>query len=168
MRRAALFLLLALAACSGKGPSGGNAAAPQDLESAAIERGLVSDPKDSEIVGLYARDTDRICIVRQGYGYRIGAYVDYGDRITCSGSGQVSRVGSTLHVELGQGAACSFDARFEGDKILFPGQLPDGCAKFCARRASFAGLEVARLSESVAEAQAMRDSRGRLLCGDGS
>ncbi len=83
----ALALALLLAGCSGAQQPAGNAQVPQDLESAAIERGMVRDPKDSEIAGLYARDTDRVCIVGDESGYRIGAFVDYGDRITCSGSG---------------------------------------------------------------------------------
>ena len=163
MRAAAGLLLLALAACSGG--QGGNAQAPQDLESAAIERGLVRDPDDSDLTGLYARDTDRICIARTGSTYRIGAFVDYGDRITCSGTGTVERDGETLRVALGKDG-CSFDAQYDGDRIKFPGVLPDACKALCARRASFTGLEVTRLSESAAEAAAMRDAGGRRLCGD--
>lgn len=165
--RAALALLLLLGACSGGKPAE-NAAAPQDLESAAIERGLVRDPRDTEIAGLYARDTDRVCIVPDGQGYKIGAFVDYGDKITCSGSGTVTRVGEKLRIELGGGDGddkCGFNARFDGDKIYFPGNVPDACAKLCARRASYAGLEVSRMSESIAEASAMRDSAGKPLCG---
>ncbi|NML05187.1 hypothetical protein [Sphingomonas sp. G-3-2-10] len=163
--RAVFALLLLLAGCSGDAVVQ-NAAEPQDLEKAAIERGLVRDPKDTEIAGLYARDTDRVCIVPDGNGYKIGAFVDYGDKITCSGSGTVSRVGEVLRVEMGEGEEkCGFDARFEGDKILFPGNVPDTCSKLCAKRASYAGLEVSRISESEAEAAAMRDSRGRSLCG---
>lgn len=162
--KAALALVLLLAGCSG-GQTQRNQAQSQDLEGAAIERGLVRDPKDTEIAGLYARDTDRICIVPSKDGYRIGAYVDYGERITCSGTGDVTRVGEVLHIRLGDNEACSFDARFDGDHIRFPGALPQGCASFCARRASYAGLEVSRLSESTAEASAMRDATGRRLCG---
>jgi hypothetical protein len=156
-------LLLLLAACSGGGSE--RAQAPQDLEKAAIERGLVRNPADSEIAGLYARDTDRICIVPTTIGYKIGAFVDYGDGITCSGSGTASRVGETLHIELGEGEACGFDAKFNGEKITLPGALPEGCNKLCNRRASYAGLEVSRLSESAAEAAAMRDANGKRLCG---
>jgi hypothetical protein len=159
--------LLLLSACtSSKAPE--NAAVPEDLEKAAIERGMVRDPRDTEIAGLYARDTDRVCIVPDGQGYKIGAFVDYGDKITCSGSGTVARVGEKLRIELGSGEGedkCGFNARFDGDKIYFPGNVPDACAKLCARRASYAGLEVARMSESTAEAAAMRDSAGRQLCG---
>ncbi|MET0309694.1 MAG: hypothetical protein ABW023_13385 [Sphingomonas sp.] len=163
--RPALALLLLLGACTGSQPRQ-NAAQPQDLESAAIERGMVRDPRDTEVTGLYARDTDRICVVPAKDGYRIGAYVDYGERITCSGTGSATRVGEVLHIRLGDKDACSFDARFDGDHIRFPGAVPEGCASFCARRASYAGLEVARLSESAAEATAMRDAVGRRLCGE--
>jgi hypothetical protein len=165
MKRIAVALLLALAACGGG--TSQNAAAPQDLESAAIERGLVSDPRQNDIAGLYARDTDRVCIVPDGQGYKIGAFVDYGDRITCSGTGQVRRAGETLRIELGPEGEerCGFDAKFDGEKIQFPGNVPDSCAKLCARRASFAGLDVTRMSESAAEARAMRDPSGRALCG---
>ena len=161
----AFALVLLLTACSGGGQGSGNAQAPQDLESAAIERGLVRDPDDSDLTGLYARDTDRICVVRKGSDYRMGAYVDYGDRITCSGSGTVERSGETLKVTLGKDG-CNFEAQYDGDRIKFPGALPEACKKLCARRASFTGLEAARLSESAAEAAAMRDSSGRRLCGD--
>ncbi|WP_404339171.1 hypothetical protein AB2M62_07950 [Sphingomonas sp. MMS12-HWE2-04] len=164
MRRAAFFAALLLTGCSGGKPAQPSGQ-PQDLESAAIERGMVRDPDDSSIEGLYARDTDRVCIVKAGSGYRIGAYVDYGDRITCSGSGTVTRGGEALHVELG-GADCNFDAHFDGERIRFPGSVPAACAKLCARRAAFSGLDVARLSESAAEAAAMRDSSGKRLCGE--
>ena len=161
MRALPLPLLLALAACSGGQSAGQNAAAPQDLESAAIERGLVHDPEDS--------DTDRICIVRRGDEYRIGAFVDYGERITCSASGKVTRAGETLRVAFDGGdkerEGCGFDARFDGDTIRFPGNVPDACSKLCAQRASWAGLEVERLSESGAEAAALRDPVGKPLCG---
>ena len=155
-------MLLALAACSESAPQ--NVTQPQDLESAAIERGLVRDPKDTEIVGLYARDTDRICVLHSAGEYRIGAFVDYGDGITCSGAGSVTRAGERLHLRLSD--ACSFDARLEGDKLAVPGALPDGCKALCSQRASFAGLEVSRMSESAAEAEAMRDASGKRLCGD--
>lgn len=166
MKRAGLLLTLVLAACSGGEAPANKAEKPQDLEKAAIERGLVRNPADTDVAGLYARDTDRICIVPdEELGYRIGAFVDYGDRITCSGSGRASRVGESLHIEFGEDGSCSFDAKYDGDKIAFPGALPDGCNKFCAKRASYAGLEVIRLSESAAEAAAMRDANGKRLCG---
>lgn len=158
------LLLLGLTACSGGEGAANRSDAAQDLESAAIERGLIRDPADSEVAGLYARDTDRVCVVRDGLAYRVGAFVDYGEGITCSGSGALARSGGSLRIELGDGA-CSFTARFDGETIRFPGALPDECKRLCNQRASFAGLDVNRLSDSEAEARAMRDPGGRRLCG---
>jgi hypothetical protein len=160
---ALLVVLATLASCPPRPHAGTEVSGAPDLETAAIARGLVADPDDVELTGLYARDTDRICIVRDGLRYRIGAFVDYGDGITCSGAGRVTRSGESLRIELGDGG-CSFTARFDGERIVFPGRLPDACARLCARRASFAALEASRLSESASEAAAMRDSRGRLPC----
>ncbi len=158
--------MLLLAACSGN--PGSNTAAPQDLESAAIERGLVRDPSDTSVTGLYARDTDRVCVIRKGDAYRIGAFVDYGDGISCTGTGTATRAGETLSVRLkGKGGTtCAFDARFDGDRITFPANVPAECARFCGPRASFAALDVDRLSESAAEARALRSAEGTRLCSD--
>lgn len=164
MRRAALLAMLALAACSkpAQQQAGPSTSPGADLERAAVAAGVVPDPQDSDITGLYARDTDRVCIVPASVGYRIGAFVDYGENQTCSGSGTVTRVGDRLHVELG--TDCSFEAKFDGDRITFPPQVPDTCQKLCGGRASFAALEPERLSDAVSEASTMRDAKGRLLC----
>jgi hypothetical protein len=166
MKCIGLLFALLLAACSGGSQPANKAQPPEDLEKAAIERGLVRNPADTDLTGLYARDTDRICIVPDAeLGYKVGAFVDYGDRITCSGTGRASRVGEAVHIEFGNDGSCSFDARYDGDRIAFPGALPDGCNKYCAKRASYAGLEATRLSELSAEAAAMRDANGKRLCG---
>ncbi len=167
MKRAAAALFLLLAACSGGG-TGNQSATPQDLESAAVERGLVRNPEDTDLTGLYARDTDRVCVVPKGDSYRIGAFVDYGDGLSCTGTGTVTRSGETLAVTLtGKGGiTCSFDARFDGEHIRFPANIPPGCAKFCGPRASFAALDAERLSGSAAEARALRSAEGKRLCGD--
>lgn len=161
---AALFLL---AACSGGG-NGNQSATPQDLESAAIERGLVRDPAETDLTGLYARDTDRVCVVQKRDSYRIGAFVDYGEGLSCTGVGTVTRSGETLAVTLigKNGVTCSFDARFDGEHIRFPATVPPECAKFCGPRASFAALDAERMSGSAAEARALRSAEGKRLCED--
>lgn len=158
---AAVFVL---GACSSE-PAIENLSTAADLESAAIERGLVRDPDATAIVGLYARDTDRVCIVPDGRGLRIGAFVDYGDDVTCSGAGSLTRSGERLRVDLGAG--CAFDARYDGERIGFPAAMPAACANLCAKRASFAALEAVRLSDSQSEARAMRDADHKLLCRTG-
>lgn len=162
MRAGAPLAALLLAACSGGDAP--NAQQPQDLESAAIERGLVSDPTARDIAGVYARDTDRLCIVPQGEGYRVGVTVDYGDGNACTASGTLRRSGGRLRVRLGEGETCSFTARIDSAAIRFPGVLPDGCKSFCRGRATLTAIEAARMSDSAAEAAATRDAAGRQLC----
>ncbi|MHA6719266.1 hypothetical protein ACX40Y_07410 [Sphingomonas sp. RS6] len=164
-RRLLLAAVLALGGC-GQGRQPSDPPRSPNLEQAAIARGLVSDPAARQITGLFTRDTDRVCIVKQAQAYRIGAVVDYGDGIGCSARGSVSRSGDALRIVLGEDDGCTFAARFDGERIRFPGALPAGCARFCRRRASFTGLQVSRLSESDAEARAMRDPGGRALCQD--
>lgn len=156
----------ALAACSGG--SDKQPAAPPDLETAAVERGLVRDSGDGDVTGLYARDTDRVCVVRQGGGYRVGVFADYGDGLSCSGRGTAARSGGGLAIELRakDGTACAFEAKFDGERIGFPANLPETCKKLCGPRASLAALDVERLSESAAEAGALRTAEGERLCDD--
>ncbi|WP_404370269.1 hypothetical protein AB5I39_01615 [Sphingomonas sp. MMS24-J45] len=169
MKRAALAAALLLAACGrDDGAPPVATATPQGLEAAAIQAGLIPDPASTDVTGLYARETDRVCIVPSATAYRIGIFVDYDEQQNCGGSGTVSHDRETLHVTLGEaGGECSFDARFEGDRIVFPASLPEACQKICIGRASVAALDVTRLSASVSEASTLRDAKGRLLCSGG-
>jgi hypothetical protein len=167
VKLAPLLALLLMAGCSGDAAPTSNASAATGLEAAAIEAGVIPDPGNTDITGLYARDTDRVCIVPSASAYRIGVFVDYGDRISCGGSGTVTRVGEKLQLEFDGTDGCSFEARFEGDRIAFPGRLPDACQKLCTQRASMAALDVGRLSDSVSEASTLRDGKGKLLCSSG-
>lgn len=162
-----LFALALLAGCSQQSqqPAATPPTPASELEAAAIEAGVVADPNSTDIVGLYARDTDRVCIVPSATAYRIGVFVDYGDDQACSGSGVVDHVGEQLSVNFPATPGCTFDARFEGDHIVFPATVPEACAKLCQQRASLAALTVDRLSDSVSEASTLRDAKGRLLCG---
>ncbi|AOH84894.1 hypothetical protein AWL63_13930 [Sphingomonas panacis] len=165
MRRALALAVLLVAGCSRAEPvAESNAAAPTGLEAAAIEAGVIADPKSADITGLYTRETDRVCIVPTPKAYQIGVFVDYGDQQHCSGLGSVTRAGETLHLDFSDADGCAFDARFEGDRIVFPGSVPEACRKLCSERASIAGLAVDQLSDAASEAATLRDSRGRLLC----
>jgi hypothetical protein len=167
MRRLAGLALLMLAACGPHGERSGarNATTPPDLETAAITAGVIPDPASSDITGLYARDTDRLCVVPAQLNFRIGAFVDYGPGQSCSAVGTASRSGEALHVRFDGADGCEFDARYEGDRIVFPGAVPGACARLCSGRASLAALDAALLSNSLSEASAMRDGRQKLLCG---
>lgn len=169
MIRAALCALatalFAVSACSEELTPAPDTKPASDLETAAIAAGVIPDPQSADLTGLYARDTDRVCIVPGRQDFRIGAYLDYGDRQGCSGTGSAKRAGESLRISFDAAPGCEFDARFEGDRIVFPGQLPPGCARLCEGRASLAAVDVERLSDSPAEAGTLRDPRGRLLCG---
>ncbi|WP_245968185.1 hypothetical protein [Hephaestia caeni] len=164
---AALLALALLAGCSDRADeaSVANAGAGGDLEAAAIAVGVIPDPASTDPTGLYARATDRICVLPAPQDFIIGIDMDYGDGQHCTASGTARREGELLRVTLAGNEGCGFDARFEGDRIVLPGTLPKGCAHYCTGRASLAGMEADRLSDSAAEARAMRDAKGRLLCG---
>lgn len=164
----ALGVALFLAGCHRGAPDPSAAPAPQGLEAAAIAAGVIPDPASTDLTGVYATGNDRICIVPNAQAYRIGVFVDYDETQNCGASGVVTRDGDTLRVTLGAegDSGCSLDARFEGDRIVFPARVPDRCQQACRGRASIAALDVMRLSESAAEAATVRDARGRLLCGD--
>lgn len=159
--RIALVALLLLAGCAQEADVTNEGGAA--LERAAIAAGVVRDPQGTALAGLYARDTDQVCIVAAGDGYRIGASVDYGDQ-GCSAAGRAVREGERLRITLDGAAGCSFEARLDGERIIFPGAVPAGCDVLCNGRASLAALEADLLSEAAAEAATMRDRRGRELC----
>lgn len=168
MRAALALAAMLVAGCSRAAPeTERTAAAPTGLEAAAIAAGVIADPERADITGLYARETDRVCIVPAPNAYRIGVFVEYSEQQHCSAIGSVARTGETLHVAFPDAEGCTFDARFEGDRIVFPGSVPEACRAVCSQRASLAGLVVDQWSDTASEAATLRDSRGRLLCSSG-
>ncbi len=132
------------------------------LESAAVRAGLVTDPASAPVIGSYASDGDRICVLPgEGGRLRVGVVADYGEGQRCFGRGEATRSGGSLEVALG---ACRLTARVDGERITFPAALPDECDALCTGRATLAAVDVERLSGSVSEAAAMRDVRGRPVC----
>jgi hypothetical protein len=166
LRRGGMLVFGAvLTACHSQPTQPAANATPSSLEVAAIAAGVIDDPSTIDPTGLYARDRDKLCVVPSATAFRVGVYIDYGDGYSCSGSGEATRAGETLHVELTSAPGCAFDATFDGERIAVPGRLPDACQRACTSRASLAGLSVEKLSDSPSEAGALRDGRGRLLCG---
>lgn len=160
MRRV-LLLALMLGGC-GREPATAVADSPgARLEAAAETAGIVPDP-NAPLQGSWARDTDRVCVVGTEKTARIGVSVDYGEDQACAASGTVERSADALKLAFG---ACKFDARFDGDRIVFPAELPEACESLCTGRASLAALTVDRLSESRSEAATVRSTKGKLLCG---
>ena len=152
------MLALLLAACGAEQPTDTPGAR---LETAARARGMVADPNGS-LVGSWASESDRLCVVPTGDRLRVGALVYYGDGQGCAASGEATRKGDRLRIGFG---ACRVEARFDGERIIFPAELPRACEAACVGRASLTALTVTRQSESVSEAATLRAPNGRLLCG---
>ncbi|MDQ2877673.1 MAG: hypothetical protein M3R41_01175 [Pseudomonadota bacterium] len=165
MRRCATIGVIALLAGCHRHDDPAPARQATGLEAAAIQAGVIADPGDADISGLFAREGDKVCVMPSAKAFRIGASVDLDERQHCSASGTVTHDGEALHVVLDGADGCRFDARYEGDRIVFPGRVPDACQKLCTGRASFAALAVDRLSTSASEAATLQDRDGRLLCG---
>ncbi|WP_375428124.1 hypothetical protein [uncultured Sphingomonas sp.] len=163
MRRVLVLALLAGGCGQARAPEA-TTGAGAELERAAVAAGLVPDPVRASIVGAWARDNDRVCVVptKAGRG-RIGVVLDYGEGNDCVAAGAVRRTGDRLRVDLG---ACRIDARFDGERIAFPAEVDEACARFCRGNASLAALSVERVSGSAAEAATLRAPSGRLLCAD--
>jgi hypothetical protein len=159
MKRA-LLLALVLSGC-GQEPSRAVAdSAGARLEAAAETAGIVPDP-NAPLQGSWARDTDRVCVVGTEKTSRIGVSVEYGEDQGCTASGTVERSGDALKLVFG---TCKFDAKFDGDRIVFPAEMPEACESLCTGRASLAAVTVDRISESRSEASTLRSSAGKLLC----
>ncbi|WP_293877405.1 MULTISPECIES: hypothetical protein [unclassified Sphingomonas] len=157
-----MLVLAALVTGCGAPPQAAQDSAGARLEAAAEQAGLVADPARASLVGSWALDTDRVCVVPGASGaYRIGVSIDYGEGQGCAASGSARRGGDRVAVTLG---ACHFDARFEGDRIVFPATVPAACDRHCTGRASLAALAVEHLSASVSEAETLRSPGGKLLC----
>lgn len=162
--RVALLITLAamIAGCdSGDGDGAPSVNAGAAIEAAAIAQQLVPPPGAASPTGVYARETDRVCVVPANDRYRIGVTIDYGDGIGCTARGMLAQSGSALRIELGD---CAFDAQLQADEIVFPARVPATCARLCRGRASLSALRATRLSGTIAEAQLLRGSRGELLC----
>ncbi len=164
---AALLSAALLASCHQRHAAPGHGDTPGDrLEAAAQSAGIVTEPARADPIGLYGRDNDRLCVVPgAARAYRIGALVRFDDGQGCITRGTATRSGDRLDMIL-DGEPCRFAARFEGDRIVLPAELPAGCDRRCTGRASLAALDVERLSDGTAEAAAQVDGKDNQLCGD--
>ena len=158
--RLAILIALVLAGCQRAQPRADSPGSR--LEAVAMARGLAPDPTHLSPIGSWAADTDHLCVTPADHVLRIGAVIDYGDGQGCAASGSAEQRGDQLRVSFGE---CRFDARFDGDRIAFPAELPAPCVKACTGRASLAALTVERLSDSASEAAMLRGPNGKLLCG---
>jgi hypothetical protein len=147
-------------------------AAAEGLDALALESGALPDAAAIDPAGRYGQryegGSDRLCLVPDGAArgrYRFGAESLIGQEEYCRGTGRARLSADKLLLRFeGAGKDCLVVARYEGDKIVFPGALDIACAALCSSRGSLAGVGFARVDRDVAAARAQRDSRNDLLC----
>ncbi|WP_085810119.1 hypothetical protein [Sphingomonas sp. TZW2008] len=161
-RLAAVLLVLALGGCEQSArDTVTRSEAGAALEARAINSGIIPNPAALDPIGAYATETDRMCVVPQLGGYRVGVSVDYGDGQNCIARGTATGR-ETIGVDLGDD--CRFDARYDGVRIVFPAAVPAACARRCTGRTTLTALSAERLSGTVAEARSMIGVDSKRLC----
>lgn len=173
MRRPALALLLAMAACrppAATGDADAGASAPMSgLERAAIESGVIPDSAHISPVGLYRRDheagRDSLCIMPDTGGHlRFGLEAVFGEEPNCRGHGLARRAGDKLILSFRGGDRCIVVAQYDGDRVALPGVVDMACADLCEGRGSLEGVSFPRVANDAASALKARDRAGKPLC----
>lgn len=146
----------------------GAANVASQLDALAAEEGVIPDGGDRSPEGGYGRTypggRDRLCLVQEEPGrYRFAAEVRIGQDQGCRGGGEARLDGGELSLTF-DGAECRIDARYEGDRLVLPGRVEEGCARLCSRRGSFAGVTFPRIGDGRAMASSMTDSQDEVLC----
>lgn len=147
-------------------------ATADSLDALAMESGALPDQNAVNPVGRYGRryegGVDRLCIIPESEGgdrYRFGAEMLIGGDEYCRGAGEARVDGDRLSLRFeGVGEGCTIDARYEGDRLVMPGQLGMACNLLCSSRGTFAGTTFLRIDRDAAAAAQMRDANKALLC----
>lgn len=165
-----LAILAALAGCSEQSGEVPRIDDDNPLEAAARDANLVVDPAETPPTGLYelvhSSGTDAICVVpASGDRYRFGLIASFGSTLMCEGRGDARHSGNTLTLDFDE-AECSFAASYDGQSLVLPGQVPEGCSRLCGPRASMSGVSVSRVDWEESGARRLRSrSDGAPLCG---
>ncbi|WP_417609383.1 hypothetical protein [Parasphingorhabdus sp.] len=168
-----LVLALGLAACAQeKADPEKPAEEISALEQAAIDAGVIPDVRNVTLSGAFERrsdlGTDRFCAVgNDENGYQIGMIAVFGPGTQCEGLGEAERDGEKVRITLNSKETCSFTARFDGVELELPGELPDGCASYCSRRAGFEGVSFYMIGEGDAVARSTSGRDFENLCPGG-
>jgi hypothetical protein len=161
MKRLA-FILLLLAGCDGKAPAilGGKGDAGAEIEEQAIEKGLLPDPSSRSFAGRFETTselgTDKFCAVGDGGNFRFLAV--FGPESKCEGQGTARFSGEKVQITLSGKGQCSFAADYDGIVLRFPGNVEEGCARYCAKLANLSGTSYYRVENG---SDAARKALGR-------
>jgi hypothetical protein len=143
---AAFFFVATLAACGENVPAalGGGNGAGAAMDEQAIQAGIMPDPDKVEFAGRFETrselGTDKFCAVGKGSKqFNVGFLAVSGAESKCEGTGSASVNGDKVRITLTGKGSCSFDARYDGIELRFPGAVESGCATYCSDRASLSG-----------------------------
>jgi hypothetical protein len=155
-----LGLAFLLAAC-GTGEQGESADNAADARRAAVET--------ARLTGLYEgggeERPNRMCIIDRGVGNAAFGLVVWGaNDHSCTGTGGVTREGEVLRLAMTGDESCVIDARIEGDTIILPDALPEGCAYYCGARAAMTGATFEKVADTPEAALRATDLVGDPLC----
>ncbi|HEX8193828.1 MAG TPA: hypothetical protein VF552_13100 [Allosphingosinicella sp.] len=121
------------------------------------------------LTGLYESGTaprrSQMCVVESGGRARFGLVAWTGPDESCSGNGVAVRSGDALRLTMQGDEACTFEARIEGTRVVFPAALPAGCAYYCSRGGRLAGAAFDKTGGTEADAARAQDLIGDPLCG---
>ncbi len=143
MRQAWIVLTLALAACGDNTSTESGNDIGSALDRQAIQAGIMPDPDDIEFAGRFETrselGTDKFCAVESGDDFDVGFMSNSGPDSKCEGRGTAIVEGEKIRVTLSGKTECTFDARYDGIELRFPGALEADCASYCTPRANFSG-----------------------------
>lgn len=160
--RAASTLLLAVAACGSQTGQADRGAGAR-LEDAALAAGLIP-AAGGQATGVWVRDTDRLCVSppnARTSRHRVGLALDDGSGNRCLAAGTAVRRGDVLAMELGR---CRIAVRLQGAEAVLPHEPSIACTSLCRGTAALSGVTLEQVSDSAAEAAALRLSDGRNPC----
>jgi hypothetical protein len=163
----ALLLVIALAGCRGGEEAGAGGGTPP----ATGGGGSAAPVQTATLTGLYeggdAPRRNQMCMIeREGRGTTFG-FVTWGaNERNCSGSGVAIRQGNVLRLRLDGDESCALDARIDGRKVTFPGDIPSECQRYyCGAGAQMTGATFDKVGGEQADALRAADLVGDPLCG---
>jgi hypothetical protein len=167
-----LFCCALLAGCGDNTPSvlgGGNDAGSQ-LDVAAIEAGIMPDPDEIEFAGRFETrselGTDKFCAVANGSKqFSIGFLSVSGPESKCEATGTATIDREAVKITLSGDGNCTFEARYDGIELRFPGAVDGGCDSYCTPRASFSGTHYFMIQPGDDAARGTLGREIERLCG---
>ncbi len=166
-----LFALAFLTGCQGQpGEAGNQSAASGGKAGSGPAAQSRPGAKITTLTGLYegsaqAGPTSQLCMVDpSGETAQFGLVVWGSNDHSCSGSGTATRSGDRLQLKMTGDEACTIDARIEGNLVVLPDAVPEGCAYYCGARARMDGARFAQVGTGRDDAAKAKDLVGDSLC----